>query len=181
MERIWHYNEPFHQYFQNKLMLSNNLNIREEELIKDIIDGFNNQILQTQAKIQRFRTTSELLEAFQNISNVINSTFRRPTTISNNHQQIVLPTKPVKCFNCNRFGHDTGECKLPKREKGSCFICGKFEHLSFNCPQKKDKQVMFVEEEQNNFEKNLVFDIKGENSAFLNIELLSLLDTGAVQ
>ncbi|KAK9744764.1 Retrotransposon gag protein [Popillia japonica] len=54
--RKWLRNEKFATYYQDKVLLGNKLGLSEEDLIAYIIEGFNNQNLQVQAKIKEFNS-----------------------------------------------------------------------------------------------------------------------------
>ena len=43
------------------------------------------------------------------------------------------------CYNCGQFGHITNKCMKPKQEKGTCFECGKKDHMIKDCPIHKKK------------------------------------------
>ena len=43
----------------------------------------------------------------------------------------------VKCFNCGKYGHKSFECNKPDGKY--CYICGKPDHISSNCPDNKNK------------------------------------------
>ena len=43
------------------------------------------------------------------------------------------------CHNCRQFGHITNKCTKLKQEKGTCFECGKKDHMIKDCPICKKK------------------------------------------
>ena len=43
------------------------------------------------------------------------------------------------CYNCGQFGHITNKYMKPKQEKGTCFKCGKKDHMIKDCPVCKKK------------------------------------------
>jgi len=72
MENIFDNREPqlathFKNILYEKLILSNKINISQEELLEHLIDGIPDYALRNQAKMQRFLNTAELLDAFKKI------------------------------------------------------------------------------------------------------------------
>ncbi|GJQ72960.1 hypothetical protein Trydic_g1601 [Trypoxylus dichotomus] len=83
----------------------------EDDLINYIIDGMDNSILQTQAKMKEFKELSHMGD--------IANDERRAST---NGTAVLLPTNAstrprndVRCFNCNQEGHISNRCPRPKR------------------------------------------------------------------
>ncbi|KYB26024.1 hypothetical protein TcasGA2_TC033925 [Tribolium castaneum] len=66
--RKWRRNEKFLEYYQDKLLLGNQLQLSEQEILKYMIDGLDNCILQTQAKMARFTSLSEFMKVMNEIS-----------------------------------------------------------------------------------------------------------------
>lgn len=65
--------------------------------------------------------------------------------------------KSVRCFNCQEEGHFVTNCTKPKRERGSCFICGSLEHQQRSCPQKfSNGRTNNVKKTENDASTNLV-------------------------
>lgn len=62
--------------------------------------------------------------------------------------------KPMKCYNCNRFGHPSKECTLPREVAGVCFTCNEKGHLARDSPSKikNHSQVATVYEDPGNAE-----------------------------
>ena len=50
-----------------------------------------------------------------------------------------IDTMGPHCYNCEQFVHITNKCMKPKQEKGTCFECGKKDHMIKDCPIHKKK------------------------------------------
>ncbi|XP_078042224.1 uncharacterized protein LOC144472765 [Augochlora pura] len=166
--RRWAVGEHFGQYCHDKITLANNVSISEEETIEYVIDGIPNINLRNQACLANFKSTAELLAAFSRVSLgseernqrgfdtfAVRSKTRMPV-----EGKPSPPTVNVRCYNCNRMGHRSSECRLPRREKGSCFGCGETGHLLPACPKKREPRVNFVENStprEDEFHRNLNF------------------------
>ena len=50
-------------------------------------------------------------------------------------------TRLARCINCGKEGHETKDCRAPRKEKQErpCWNCGKPGHLSAQCPNKPVK------------------------------------------
>lgn len=110
------------------------------------MNGFDNISLQTQAKMQRFTFMSDLLFAMNEI-----------TAFERGQDRLRWPymqTDPLRaatsqttsrdnkknkhrCFNCNGSGHYVSVCTRPRREWGTCLICGFMEHRDNSCPTRR--------------------------------------------
>ncbi|XP_033172748.1 uncharacterized protein LOC117149959 [Drosophila mauritiana] len=126
--RKWKTEENFCSYYDEKMALSNGINIDDDELLDQVIEGIPLQNFRTQARIQCFSTPSEMLRAFLNI--------RLPAR----REPPVQPTDykdAIRCANCNSRGHKADICKKPKREPGSCYACGQLGHLVAQRPTRK--------------------------------------------
>jgi len=104
--------------------------------------------LRNQAKVQRFSTKEELLEAFERVRLECEKKGRPPRandkargdvgdSVANQGKS--QPLKKMRCYNCNEVGHKSQDCQQPKREKSSCFGCGQTDHRIRDCPQKNKK------------------------------------------
>lgn len=67
--RKWRKSEKFSNYFTDKVVLGNKLNLSEEDIIDYVIDGFDNSNLQSQARMKNFTSSSELLQIMKNVTN----------------------------------------------------------------------------------------------------------------
>ncbi|XP_076392691.1 uncharacterized protein LOC143265294 [Megachile rotundata] len=67
--RVWTAEENFSDYYyHDKIILGNRVPIPAEELVDYSIDGITDSRLQNQARMMRFRSTEESLEAFEKIT-----------------------------------------------------------------------------------------------------------------
>ncbi|XP_076398062.1 uncharacterized protein LOC143266361 [Megachile rotundata] len=141
-ERTWHRGETFADYLHEKVILANRISLNEEELIDYVIDGIPDPVLQDQARLQRFKTNADLLEAFGNITlrpKATNTTGKGGESASKSRSDgaAYAATAGRRCINCGDQGHLTSEC--PSQGKGrKCFQCNEFGHISRECPTKKE-------------------------------------------
>ena len=65
--RTWRKNETFCDYYIEKLMLANQINVDAEELVDLLIDGIPDTRLRDQARMNCYENAEELLRAFKKI------------------------------------------------------------------------------------------------------------------
>jgi len=132
--RHWRSGERFASYFEEKIMLTKDINIDKEELIENIIEGIPGPGLRDQARIQCFAEPMQILKAFSGVR----LPERKQETNSSQHSSgKIADTKDFRCANCNSKGHYAKDCLKPKREPGSCYACGKFGHFVGLCSERK--------------------------------------------
>ncbi|XP_076660686.1 uncharacterized protein LOC143364060 [Halictus rubicundus] len=143
--RVWTAGEPFSEYCHDKVILGNRVPIASDELIDYLIDGIADTRLRDHARISRFRTTADLLEAFEKITLETRGTasgdkkfYKRSSDLRGKPEQ---PKKTVRCFNCGEAGHVSPRCPKPKsREFGACFGCGSTTHQLKDCMRRAANQ-----------------------------------------
>lgn len=193
--RKWRKNEKFSVYCTEKVSLGNLANLSENDIIEYVIDGFNNSVLQSQARMQEFTSINDLVRVMNNITNEdkyygstatsnVKSHPSKPETTTNASSN----TRNIRCFNCNETGHRINDCKKPKRPSGSCFKCGKMGHKVSECQTKKtenqpDSTTNVVEDNNKlsykNFIVNFSLSIIDEYKCECNFNINAMLDTGS--
>lgn len=134
----WNKNEKFSSYFQEKVALGNRLDLAEEDLIRYIIDGFNNYGLQIQARMKEFKTLAHMQEVMGDMTQQGRQQPQRTTLpVASGSSLVTNPQKLTRCYNCNEDGHISTRCPKPKREKGACYEYGFTNHQKRICPKKK--------------------------------------------
>lgn len=201
--RTWHSDESFNEYYNDKLILGNQVPVEEEDMLDYVIDGITDATLRNQARLQSFDSVSALLEAFKKIgirndtkigskrethsgeksrerpSIQPNSSIKSEKRLDRDTQQV----KKIRCFNCNRVGHSSKVCREPKKERGTCFQCGEAGHVVKACPsiKKETSEVSNIYRdalEEDEFRKIVTFEVK--DSRLRRILCLdTLLDTGS--
>jgi len=160
-KRSWQPTESFPAYYHAKIVLANKASIVRDELVDYLIDGIPDGRVRDQARIQQFHTEDDLLKAFANISLLSQwKTFQRKkegkaeTTDrhrSEKKEELKNNTTAsresrLRCYNCSEFGHVSGECTKPEREKGLCFRCGSKKHEIRECQEEARKNQPSIEE-----------------------------------
>lgn len=137
-KRTWETNETFAEYAHDKMILAGRAGIKGEDLTQEMVDGIPDVPLRNQALLFRFTTPDDLIEAFAGIKLPTNAGKAEATgrvdhakgkTMNNTRER-------PRCHNCNRDGHRTIHCRLPRREGIGCFRCGQSGHRSNECKGK---------------------------------------------
>lgn len=129
-ERTWKKTETFHEYFHEKIILSNRVPIDDDEILEYIVDGIPNESLRNQARIQRFTTIERLLESIR--------------------EGDFEGAKCTRCIELNRSSISEVTTKSRASRKGlstmarirslllrrCVVITGERDHVSVNCPTK---------------------------------------------
>lgn len=141
--RKWKKTENFSNYFTDKVMLCNKIGMSDSDIIDYVIDGFDNPVLQSQARTKNFKNTSDVLVTMKSVTNEDRGarysdhgkdTYQHPFKFkenvpSTNNTTTGTVKKDMHCYNCNILGHRATECTKPRREPGSCFECGSKDHI----------------------------------------------------
>lgn len=135
--RTWKKSERFVDYFHNKIKLGNNAGISDSEMLDYVIDGFDDKILQSQARMQNFTSLEVLLQTMSSITERSADSKAVPSRKPVMSAASIGSRPTLRCFNCNKEGHVMAKCDKPARPKGSCFHCGKMDHKFNNCPTRE--------------------------------------------
>jgi len=128
--RIWQNKESFSDYFHDKVILANRVPVDDEELTDYIIDGIPDKRLRDQARIQRFNSKSDLLEAFRNLTLDFKSLQDKNDKYDKNNK--------------SKFTKDSTEAKTEgttvQTAARTCYHCKETGHISRNCKQQQKKK-----------------------------------------
>lgn len=142
--RRWRRGEKFNDYYMDKVLLANKLNLNEEDTISYLIDGIENQTLRSQAKMKEFKTLNHMLTLMNDLTDVEKKPLTAPPHKRTGSEEVekkgTTPVSQVRCYNCYAYGHGISQCTKPKRERGSCFGCGSMDHQLKECPRKRETQ-----------------------------------------
>lgn len=199
--RQWRAGERFTDYYHDKVILGNQVPIEEEELIDYIVDGIPDRQLRDQARILRFHSGTDLLEAFEKITldNRKSNDRERKVNITSSSTSDAKPNrsslvKQLKCFNCQETGHISPNCGKPKRPFGACFECGSTSHQRNECPRRGSRQQArgSQEEPQPSTSTSLLqvthrlpymvpisYELPGKGSQICKYALNAILDSGS--
>lgn len=154
--RFWRKNEPFTEYFYDKIIKSNELNVDQEELIECIIDGIRDLNLQNIAKSLQFKTTDQFLSAFSeltpnspesdkfvriNLKKLENGNERNGDTGKNN--QRFQETRQFSNQKMTQAAEPKYKPQPNLVQKSNlyrdirCFNCNSYGHYSSSCPKPK--------------------------------------------
>lgn len=171
--RRWKQRERFSDYYHDKLKLGNRLNLSEEDMIAYIVDGFEHKGVQSQARMQDFKSLPELLRIMNNVTqNDMGYSERNSTALKKppyrNEQQgtsqgsrQTRSSEEPRCFNCGLAGHRLADCRKPKRERGSCYRCGQQGHFVNQCKSRSENTVAAADSTTSATSRNDVNIVEG--------------------
>ncbi|XP_017464519.1 PREDICTED: uncharacterized protein LOC108357943 [Rhagoletis zephyria] len=123
--RVWLKTESLTHYVLSMQQIAQNAPIDESELVEFIVDGLRDNT--GAAMIFGGITTLEALKA------LLPKYEKMSRNLPNRNN---ASSETARCYNCSRYGHMAWDGKQEKRAKGSCFKCGKVDHIYKNCPAK---------------------------------------------
>ncbi|XP_055921593.1 uncharacterized protein LOC129952793 isoform X2 [Eupeodes corollae] len=133
----WLQNETFQDYFQEKIILGNRLQMREGEIIEYILEGIPDERLISSAKLQCFTKKEQLLEAFKSIRHPAKAKVVTATPSTSRQWTANVSVRQTRCYNCNSIGHMANKCKKEIRKPGACHVCAEMGHFAAQCPKRK--------------------------------------------
>lgn len=140
-------NESLVEYYYAMLAIGKRGSVDEASILSYIINGLNDSSLTRTLLAMNPQTCSELLRSLENLTI---QTYARKQTKNDEDDKTAsvsggAPTKGVKCFNCNRFGHISTSCPQPLK-KPKCSKCAKIGHDASQCKGKGTTVAAMTEE-----------------------------------
>lgn len=185
--RTWNAGESFADYLHDKMTLANKVPVAGSEAISYIIEGIPSQELRTQARVQCYQSTEEMLKAFANVpapkgaprSSIPTAGKSKPPS----KEQKSKEKSPRRCYNCNEDGHIAAKCTKPRRERGSCYKCGKLGQRAAQCDTVQDSTKEGVHclargQEGDDFWRKVEFQMSDKDDS-VSINFDALIDSGS--
>lgn len=169
--RKWRKSESFADYFHDKMLTGNKLQLSDSDLIEYIIDGFDNTVLQSQARMKNFGSLPEMLSTMNSLTIADRGLLRtgemRKPENQRNHFKPASRDRnsQSRCFRCGVAGHTAAMCEM-NRTQIACYQCGSKDHLRRDCPQRQGrrdaapKQAMMVADEVEPIKETPVMSIQ---------------------
>jgi len=115
--RVWKTEEPFCDYYHEKMILANRVPIAEDELLDYLVEGITDMRLQNQARIMNFKSRTELLKAFEkiNLESKKSSDSKRKDSAKLSSSKPELSSAKgkvlIRCYKCRETRHVATQCK----------------------------------------------------------------------
>lgn len=145
------------------MIVANRVPIEDDEIMDYIVDGIPDRHLEDQARIMRFKSQSDLLEAFKGLppyskkpadhesKKFVNqeqkkqkerkTTGENPTSPKKNPTLSESPRRRViKCYNCRETGHRASACPQPKETKNSVITVVQSAIYKRIAPKKRNRR-----------------------------------------
>jgi len=144
------------------VILANRVPVAKDELLDYLIEGISNTQLRNQARLMKFRSGAELLEAFESVmvrredekaaavraggtrwrrGGAGASAGARPMEGRGSEEERTaagrpeLATERRRCYRCGEARHVAAGCGRPSARR-ACYVCGSSEHLAAGCPER---------------------------------------------
>ena len=193
-KRTWSINEPFSDYYHDKIIPANRLPVLEEKIIDYLTDVIPSAQLERQARKHRFISHHDLLKSFEKVSLCAgqehggprpfprvskpeNKEERRdePRRWYDGRHETASPRRDVtRCFNCNKLGHMSFDCNKPRMERGSYYECADFSHQVKNYLAKGSRTGRVVHLVHSSSDDSASIELPDESSSsdYASVELL---------
>lgn len=187
-QRSWKREETFHQYIHEKVILTNQVPISEDDIIDYIIDGISLTSLRDQARIDMFTSKASLLQAFEKVTLRLQvSDAKRGDQPKRNDgdggtqrqcggekfekKSAAKGETERRCFNCELRNHMSVDCPM-KSDGLKCFQCGERGHIAIKC--EKFQKMRNICSDLNVDRKKYTKEVKLNGN-----KILALIDTGS--
>ncbi|CAK9817732.1 Transposon Ty3-I Gag-Pol polyprotein [Anthophora plagiata] len=141
-------NESVHEYFLVMREMAARGGIEAEALIQYIVDGIPDDPCR-KSQLYEARNLNELkdkLRIYERVRNLGRPVVKKPLPMQMQRKEEKQPLgrssllvgdskQTIRCFNCNETGHLYSACPKPRRERGTCYICGASDHKKQSCPR----------------------------------------------
>lgn len=137
------------------MILANRVPVAEDELLDYLIEGVMDVRLRNQARLMRFRSRVEMLEAFESVvfgredgrtglagrtgwrggsaGSVAGGESSRSRGVERTSTVGGTGQVRARCFRCGESGHVAARCERPPTGR-ACYSCGATGHLAARCP-----------------------------------------------
>lgn len=157
--RVWKGDEPFCNYYHEKMILANRVPVAKDELLDYLIEGIINVNLRNQIRFAKFKSRAELLEAFESVSlergdwrtelggaaaaewnrggvgavggGASSTEVRRAEDRTDGAETAARDreVRQVRCYQCGELGHIASQCG-----RRACYACVLPGHQAVACP-----------------------------------------------
>lgn len=139
--------ETYEEYVFAMKALACRGEIRDDSLIKYVINGLYNRDMVNVLAMQEFQDVDDFLNKIRKYEGMIGrnnqvlperGTSSREGSFKRSYVGSGKTSTEVKCFNCSELGHYASRCPRTQKSRRSCFSCGSDGHLAATCPKKRE-------------------------------------------